>query len=66
MEIIVNGEAKAFDAPMSVDGLLIALGLEPEKIAVERNLEIVPKSEYETTMLGEGDKIEVVQFVGGG
>ncbi len=42
------------------------LGLEPTKIAVERNLEIVPKSQYEATILRDGDRIEIVQFVGGG
>ncbi len=66
MDIIVNGEQKRFDGPVSVAGLLSALALEPRKIAVERNLEIVPKSRFDDIMLAEGDKIEIVQFVGGG
>lgn len=53
-------------APISVAGLLDQLSLEPKKIAVERNLEIVPKSLYGETALSEGDRIEIVQFVGGG
>ena len=53
-------------APISVAGLLDQLSLEPKKIAVERNLEIVPKSLYGETTLSEGDRIEIVQFVGGG
>jgi len=53
-------------APISVAGLLDQLELEPKKIAVERNLEIVPKSLYGETALGDGDRIEIVQFVGGG
>ncbi|WP_425407837.1 sulfur carrier protein ThiS [Hyphococcus sp.] len=66
MDIIVNGEEKRFPAPMTVSGLLSALELEPKKIAVERNLEIVPKSQFDATALNDGDKIEIVQFVGGG
>ncbi len=42
------------------------LGLEPAKIAVERNLEIVPRSQYEAVTVGEGDRLEIVHFIGGG
>jgi thiamine biosynthesis protein ThiS len=62
----VNGEQKRFEAPMTVAGLLSVLALEPLKLAVERNLEIVPKSRFGETVLTDGDKIEIVQFVGGG
>lgn len=66
MDITVNGEEKRLNGPMTVAGLLEALALEPKKIAVERNLEIVPKSQFDATALSDGDKIEIVQFVGGG
>lgn len=66
MDITINGEEKRFDGPLNVIGLLKALELEPRKIAVERNLEIVPKSLYGETALCDGDRIEIVQFVGGG
>jgi thiamine biosynthesis protein ThiS len=66
MDITVNGDEKRFDGPMTVAGLLSALALEPRKIAVERNLEIVPKSRFGETALADGDRIEIVQFVGGG
>lgn len=66
MEIFVNGEEQRFETPLNVSGLLDALDLEPRKIAVERNLKIVPKSRYAETALSDGDKIEIVQFVGGG
>lgn len=66
MDITINGEEKRFEGPLNVDGLLKALALEPRKIAVERNLEIVPKSLYAETALANGDRIEIVQFVGGG
>lgn len=66
MIITINGENMTLPAPISVAGLLDQLELEPKKIAVERNLEIVPKSLYGETALGDGDRIEIVQFVGGG
>ena len=66
MDITVNGEERRFEGPITVAGLLQALELQPRKIAVERNLEIVPKSLFEDTALSDGDKIEIVQFVGGG
>ncbi len=66
MIITINGENMTVPASISVAGLLDQLELEPKKIAVERNLEIVPKSLYGDTALSEGDRIEIVQFVGGG
>jgi len=66
MRIIVNGEGKEFDGPLAVSGLLKALELETRGLAVERNLAIVPKSAYDATALEDGDRIEIVQFVGGG
>ena len=66
MDITVNGEERRFEAPMNVMELLAALELEPKKIAVERNLEIVPRSLFDETALADGDAIEIVQFVGGG
>lgn len=66
MQLTINGECRKFDRDLSVSGLLEALQLEPRKIAVERNLEIVPKSLYGETALAEGDRIEIVHFVGGG
>lgn len=66
MNITVNGEKTQIAAATSIAGLLEALELEPKKIAVERNLEIVPKSQYQDTALADGDQIEIVQFVGGG
>lgn len=66
MDITVNGEEKSFDGPLTVEGLLSALDLPARKIAVERNLEIVPKSQFGETAIADGDRIEIVQFVGGG
>jgi thiazole synthase len=66
VEITLNGEARRLDAPTSVRGLLESLGLDPAKIAVERNLEIVPRSAYGEVALGHGDRLEIVHFIGGG
>lgn len=66
VEITLNGETRRLDQPTSVRGLLESLGLDPAKIAVERNLEIVPRSTYEQVKVGEGDRLEIVHFIGGG
>jgi thiamine biosynthesis protein ThiS len=66
MEITLNGEEYRVDGEATVAGLLAALEIEPRKIAVERNLEIVPRSQYAATPVTAGDRIEIVQFVGGG
>ncbi len=65
MEIQINGEMRTIDQ-MTVMELVRFLGLDPARLAVERNREIVPKREYEITNLTDGDKLEIVQFVGGG
>lgn len=66
MKLWVNGEERGFDAAHDVLTLIAALGLDARKVAVERNLEIVPRSTYALTPLTEGDRIEIVHFIGGG
>src|SRR5579859_1478249 len=66
VEITLNGEARRLDGALSVRGLLESLGLDPAKIAVERNLEIVPRSSYGEVALAPGDRLEIVHFIGGG
>lgn len=66
MRLQVNGEPREFDAPMTVSSLVETLGLDARKVAIERNLEIVPRSAYALTMVAEGDRLEIVNFVGGG
>ncbi len=65
MHIQVNGEARETTAA-TILALVEELGLDIRKVAVERNLEIVPRSLHGETALAEDDRIEVVQFVGGG
>ena len=66
MQIKVNGEAREFSAPMNVLALAELLKLNPKQVAIERNREIVPRSLYGDVALGDGDEIEIVQFIGGG
>ena len=65
MEIIINGEPRSMRA-MSVRQLLEALDIDPRRVAVELNSAILPKSDYEDSTLNDGDRIEIVHFVGGG
>ncbi len=66
LDLTINGEERQVDAGLSVAGLLEMLQLNAKKVAVERNLEIVPKSAYAQTQLESGDRLEIVAFVGGG
>jgi len=66
MTLTLNGETRTLDAVFDLAGLVASLGLDPRKVAVERNLEIVPRSAYASTSLAEGDRIEIVHFIGGG
>ncbi len=66
MRVMINGEERVFAHPLNAADLLAALDLDPRKIALERNLEIVPRSAYATVEIGDGDKLEIVHFIGGG
>ncbi len=66
LTIELNGDPKHVAAPFTVQALVQSLGLDPAKVAVERNLAIVPKSSFADVALADGDRIEIVHFVGGG
>ncbi len=65
LDVTVNGEPRRQSAG-SIADLVRALGLDPTKVAVERNLEIVPRSTLADVAVGDGDRFEIVHFVGGG
>jgi thiamine biosynthesis protein ThiS len=65
MKLTLNGEDREVRAA-DLAALIAELGLDPRKVAVERNLAIVPRSLHGSTPLADGDRIELVQFVGGG
>lgn len=66
MKVIINGEEKAVDNVSSVSDLLRELGLKADRVAVELNREIAARTSWDSTQLKDGDRIEIVQFVGGG
>lgn len=67
MRLVINGEDRVIDDDVrDVAALVAALGLETRKVAVERNLEIVPRSLHAATPVVEGDRFEIVTFIGGG
>jgi thiamine biosynthesis protein ThiS len=66
LHIVVNGEPLELSSATTVADLLDRLRVAIPRVAVERNLEIVPKGRFADTVLEEGDRVEIVQFVGGG
>ena len=66
LDIKINGEPRQFSEALTVAGLIDHLGYTGKRIAVERNGEIVPKSQHASTALASGDQLEIVVAVGGG
>ena len=66
IDVTVNGEQRSVPAGLTLSGFLEVLELDRRKVAVERNLEIAPRSEYDAIEIAAGDRLEIVQFVGGG
>jgi sulfur carrier protein len=66
INLIINGESRQFPASLSVAGLVESLDLQGKRVAIERNGEIVPRSQYPETRLDDGDRLEIVVAVGGG
>jgi len=66
MNITINGESRDVPEGLSVAALLSHLDLPPERLAIERNLEILPRAQWEATRVQPGDRYEIVHFVGGG
>ncbi|MCC5995087.1 MAG: sulfur carrier protein ThiS [Oceanicaulis sp.] len=66
MTVQLNGEARPLPAGLTLTGLLETLELDPRKVAVERNLEIAPRGQYGQIAIADGDRLEIVHFVGGG
>jgi thiamine biosynthesis protein ThiS len=64
--IRLNGEPYTLDSPITVSQLLERLGIDPRRVAVERNLVVLKRALYPDTVIHEGDEIEIVNFVGGG
>ena len=66
MKLQINGEEQNFDAILTLTALIERLGMKLDRVAVELNREIVPREQWGQTSLSEGDRLEIVHFVGGG
>lgn len=66
MHITLNGDRLELDEPLSVTALLVRLDIDPRRVAVEHNLAIVKRQRFGEVMVGDGDQVEIVNFVGGG
>jgi sulfur carrier protein len=64
--LTINGDERTFESVSSVSDLVAQLGMKSDRVAVELNRELVPRDRWFATNLSEGDKLEIVHFVGGG
>ena len=66
MKLMINGDAREVSSPLTLAGLVEQLGMKQDHVAVELNRDIVPRDKWRQTNLSEGDRLEIVHFVGGG
>lgn len=66
MKLIINGEDREFSSISTLSALLDQLGMKPDRVAVELNRDLVSRDQWAKTRLSDGDKLEIVHFVGGG
>jgi thiamine biosynthesis protein ThiS len=66
MKLQINGEDKTYTPPLRLSELISQMGLKGDRVAVELNLQIVPRDQWQLTNLSDGDRLEIVHFVGGG
>lgn len=66
MKLLINGEEKSYSTPLTLASLLDAMGLKSDRVAVELNRDIVRRDQWAQTILSDGDRLEIVHFVGGG
>jgi thiazole synthase len=66
VRIIVNGEAREAPERITISALILELALAPERLAIERNREVVRRSDWSNIFLRDGDHLEIIHFVGGG
>ncbi|MBL4601880.1 MAG: sulfur carrier protein ThiS [Emcibacteraceae bacterium] len=66
INVTINGDTHRLDSDLNLNDLLRKLDIEEDKVAIEHNREIVPKSTFDNVMVGDGDNLEIVHFIGGG
>jgi thiamine biosynthesis protein ThiS len=66
MTLTINGEAREFSSISTLSDMVAQLGMKADRVAIELNRELVPRDRWSATQLSDGDKLEIVHFVGGG
>lgn len=66
MRLVINGKEQSFESPLTLAQLVEQLGMKGDRVALELNREIVSRTQWADTALNDGDKLEIVHFVGGG
>jgi thiamine biosynthesis protein ThiS len=66
MKLQINGDEQTFKESLTMAELISELGMKKDRVAVELNREIVPRERWDDTSLSDGDRLEIVHFVGGG
>jgi len=66
MKLLINGDEKTFDSPLTLAALVDTLGMKSDRVAVELNRDIAPRATWAEIQLKDGDRLEIVHFVGGG
>lgn len=66
MKVQINGEDREFQGSLALSALVEQLGMKADRVAVELNRDIVPRALWAATQINDGDRLEIVQFVGGG
>ena len=66
MNIVLNGETYKTDGPLTIGRLLVHLDIDRRRVAVEQNMNVIKKPNYDSTIVNNGDAIEVLTFIGGG
>jgi thiamine biosynthesis protein ThiS len=66
MTLTINGEDREFSSISTISTLLGHLGMKPDRVAIELNRQLIPRERWDATQLSDGDKLEIVHFVGGG
>ncbi len=66
INVTINGDTHSLDSDLNLNDLLRELDIEEDKVAIEHNREIVPKSTFDRVMIRDGDNLEIVHFIGGG
>ena len=66
MNVQINGESRDFQGSLALSALVEQLGMKADRVAVELNSNIVPRTQWTATQINDGDRLEIVQFVGGG